>query len=221
MKLIRLKHEMDDKYRIMPLNKAFIEALSLSDGRANEMEEFESNLLKQISSYETKEDIEFFLSIIKDEYKETVIKGWGYKMDYHTWIEKIDIIKTFKRKYPSTVDAHFLVSIVSNIHRDETDIEDGDILDRIYSYSDYSYVLCDVSLDDIEYDAYDIDEDLVEEYIWDESGDIPPIILEMPLSHEGEILDKFPLIDGAHRCTKLKQMGIKTVRAYVPMPQID
>ena len=73
MKLIRLKHEMDDNYTIMSLNDAFIKAIAMSDSCSCEEEVFENKILEAINSFENKGDRDKFLSIIKDDFKKKVM----------------------------------------------------------------------------------------------------------------------------------------------------
>lgn len=221
MELIRLKHEMDKKYRVMSLDEAFLEALSLSSGCANEVEEFGYSLYKQINGYNTEEEKELFLSIIKREYKESVIKGYGYKMDSHTWIEKVMIVDSSIEAYPLVVDSTFLVRMVEKIHSNEMDFVEGDLFDRIWSNNEYNYVLCEVNISDIDYEYFNIDEGLVDDYVEESIDTMPPIILEIPLSDDLKLLNKFPLIDGAHRCAKFKKLGLSKIQAYIPMPISD
>lgn len=218
MKLIRLKHEMDKEYRVRPLDDAFMEALNLSSGCSNNVEEFEYYLLGLIKNCKNSQERDMFLSIIKDEYKISVMKGWNYKVDNHIWLEKIVFVESSIDAYPLTVSPKFLEQMVRKIHRDELDFEEGDLLDRIWSYCGYDYVLCELNINDIEYDIFAIDEDLVKDYMDESLEDIPPIILDIPISNDLEPLNKFPLIDGAHRCAKLKQLGLSKIQAYIPMP---
>lgn len=81
MNLVKVKHCMDDEFRIMTLDEAFLEALSLSNGCASEVGEFENDLLKSINSFIEKGHEDEILSIIKDEYKMSVLKGWEYEVE--------------------------------------------------------------------------------------------------------------------------------------------
>lgn len=212
MKIVRLKHDMDKKHRIVNLDDAFKEALSLSEGCSCEQEELEYELLNFLNKYDE------FTSKIKDDYKEDVLKSWDYKFDYNFWIDKIKKVETSYDKYPLLVNKFFISNMVREIHQNEIDFEEGDLLERIEDYSGYNFVLYEVELDEISYKGYDIDESAVDEYIEEPIETMPPIILETPLTDDNEPLGFFPLIDGAHRCRAIEEMGLKKIRAYIPTP---
>lgn len=74
MENILVKHIMDKEYRKVTLDNAFIEALGLSNGCANEIEEQQNSLLEYLKKYPD------FIQNITDEYKVTVLKGWEYEV---------------------------------------------------------------------------------------------------------------------------------------------
>lgn len=212
MKLIRLKHCMDTKHRVVSLNEAFKEALSLSNGCSCAQEEFETELLNFLNKHED------LIHQIKDSYKENILKSWDYEFDYNAWVDRIEKVELASDKYPLVVDVTFIVRLVTEIHSNERDFEEGDLLERIYDYSDYNFVLYEVDLKDIAYSHYYIDDDTVDEYMEKPMDTMPPIILDTPLTEDNEPLDLFLLIDGAHRCTTLEKLGISKIKAYIPTP---
>lgn len=212
MKVIRLKHDMDKEHRVVNLDDAFKEALSLSEGCSCEQEEFESELLKFLNKYDD------FTNKIKDDYKEDVLKSWDYKFDYNFWVDRINKVENPCDKYPLIVDESFISNMVQEIHQNERDFEEGNLLERIEDYWEHNFVLYEVDIDEISYKGYDIDESAVDEYTEEPIETMPPIILETPLTDDNEPLGFFPLIDGAHRCRAIEEMGLKKIRAYIPTP---
>ena len=208
MKKIRLTHSMDSEYRVVSLDEAFKEVLSLSNGCSCEREEFEEELLSFSS----------LIPQIKDSCKENILKVWDYEFDYNTWIDKIEKVESASDKYPLVVDSTFIARLVTEIHSNERDFEEGDLLDRVYDYSAHDFVLYEVDLKDISYKGYYIDDDTVDEYMEKPMDTMPPIILDTPLTEDNEPLDLFLLIDGAHRCTTLEKLGISKIKAYIPTP---
>lgn len=211
MKNIRIKHTMDNEYRIVSLDEAFKEALSLSEGESCEQEVFESNLLALINSNED------FLNGITDEYKERVIKSWEYEMDYNVWLDKVELCTISDEKYPLATTRRFIKNLLLDIHQNENDFEEGNLLERIDDFIGYNFRLCEVNLKDINYSGFYVDEDVVEEYMDEPLDTMPPIIVDIPLSETNHSLEKFPIIDGVHRCHTLEKMNIFKVKAYIPM----
>lgn len=212
MKKIRLKHCMDAKHRVISLNEAFKEALSLSSGCSCAQEEFETELLNFLNKHED------LIHQIKDSYKENILKSWDYDFDYNAWVDKIEKVESVSDKYPLIVDVAFITELVMKIHSNERDFEEGDLLDRVYDYSAHDFVLYEVDLKDISYKGYYIDDDAVDEYMEKPMDTMPPIILDTPLTENNEPLDLFPLIDGAHRCSALEKLGVSKIKAYIPTP---
>lgn len=70
-----IKHEMDKDERKMDLNDAFLEALSLSEGRACEIEKEENDLEEYLKNHKN------FINNITDAYKISVLKGWNYSIN--------------------------------------------------------------------------------------------------------------------------------------------
>ncbi len=73
-KKVVIKHVMDEKERESTLNDAFLEALSLSESRANEIEEKENDLHQLLKKHPS------LIDVISDEYKMDVLKGWDYEI---------------------------------------------------------------------------------------------------------------------------------------------
>lgn len=73
-KKVVIKHVMDEKERELTLNDAFLEALSLSESRANEIEEKENDLHQLLKKHPS------LIDVISDEYKMDVLKGWDYEI---------------------------------------------------------------------------------------------------------------------------------------------
>lgn len=71
---ITVKHEMDNEERKTELDDAFMEALSLSEGRTCDIENKESDLKDYLEKYPE------FIKSITDEYKFSVLKGWNYEV---------------------------------------------------------------------------------------------------------------------------------------------
>lgn len=131
--------------------------------------------------------------------------------------KRLVLVSNPSKDYPPIVDSIFIRKFIQKIHSNECDFEEGNLLERIEEYSGKKFVLCEVDLKDIDYGYYYVDEDMVDEYLDEPLDTMPPIILDTPISYQGEPLEKFPLIDGTHRCHVLKKMGLSNIRAYVPM----
>lgn len=95
-----------------------------------------------------------------------------------------------------------IYSYIQKLHRNEEDFWEGNIGDRIESYT--SYKAMEVSLDIISTDEYYLDDDSVEEYIekYKKIGTYPPIVLGHFDTNWG-----YNIIDGTHRANALKQLG--------------
>ena len=168
MKLVRLKHCMDAKHRVVSLDDAFKEALSLSNGCSCEKEEFETELLSFLNKHED------LIHQIKDSYKENILKSWDYEFDYNTWLDKIEKVESASDKYPSVLDVTSIVRLITKIHSNEQDFEEGNLLERIYDYSGHDFVLYEVDLKDISYTHYYIDDDSLDEYMEESMDTMPP-----------------------------------------------
>lgn len=199
---------MDKEYRIISLDEAFKEALSLSEGESCKQEIFESNLLALINSNED------FLNGITDEYKERMIKSWDYEIDYKVWESKVNPIQSSISEYPNSVNTFFIKDLVSDIHSNKDDLYEEDILERISEYSHYS--LYEVNISDIEWDSYMINDDIVDEYSEMDINTMPPIVLGDFYFNVSNPEGRFTIIDGAHRSNALRKLGISKIKAYIP-----
>lgn len=211
MKKIRLKHNMDNEIRIVSLDEAFKEALGLSEGQSCKQEELETDLLNLLNKHEE------LSQHIKDSYKEHIITSWEYSFDYNVWLSKVKRLNFYTENYPAVVDITFIKNYIKNIHSNEVDFEEGNLLDRIDFYHDYKFILCEVKLDDIDYKGYSIDNDLIGDYLEEPINTMPPVLLESPLTENNEQLDLFPVIDGVHRCETLEKINSSKVLAYIPI----
>lgn len=93
---------------------------------------------------------------------------------------------------------------VEQLH-DNEDFIDGDISDRIESFSEYQLKeidISDIDIDEFYLNQYKVDE-FKEEY--QKIGDYPPIVLE----------DNLRIIDGTHRVNALNELGVKKVKAWI------
>lgn len=119
-------------------------------------------------------------------------------------------MKTFKQfleNKEQIISSDDLFEMVRKLHLTHEDFEKGDLEDRIRKHDFYK--LIDVGANLIDADMWNSDDDLVgayEEYIKREP-DYPPIILDD---------DHKTIIDGTHRAKALKNLGHKTIKAWVP-----
>lgn len=110
-----------------------------------------------------------------------------------------------------TVDSPYLARKVAKEHGDEMDIKDGDLLERIYQYSDYE--LDNILIEDIMYDLYSFDEDTVDDYA-DESYETMPAIVLHPIINDKY---KYIVVDGVHRIrARMKQEMEYEIWAFIP-----
>lgn len=97
------------------------------------------------------------------------------------------------------IDNVEVYNVVTRIHNQE-DVSDGDITDRLDEFEYYNHV-ADYMIAALNFDSYDIDEDKVEDIIYEieENGlaSMPKIVI----SDTGDI------IDGCHRVAALKKLG--------------
>lgn len=114
-----------------------------------------------------------------------------------------------RRPLEWAVDPFYLVDEAIDMHHTPEDFEEGDIVDRIHLNKYYN--LQRVSLSDIQEVPYSIDDYLVDEYMAKNMEEMPPVILGIKVNRERLI------IDGSHRITALRNSGVKTVMAYVPV----
>lgn len=73
-KQIIIKHVMDEIERKCTIDEVFLEALSLSESRTNDIEIQEDDLFHFLKKYPD------FINNINDEYKTNVIKSWDYEI---------------------------------------------------------------------------------------------------------------------------------------------
>ncbi|HHT7008397.1 TPA: hypothetical protein ACTZ3A_000936 [Bacillus cereus] len=100
-----------------------------------------------------------------------------------------------------------VVSFVKNIHYKGSDFIEGDIQERIESYDNYE--LKEIDVNELETPSYYVDEELIKEYLDMDISKTPPLVLGY--YNTGE----YQTIDGGHRTTVLKKLGITKVLAYV------
>jgi hypothetical protein len=106
-----------------------------------------------------------------------------------------------------SVDPHAIFNQVKEIHREFRDIEEGDLPDRIYWFDKYK--TSQIPLSQINLNEFEVDEDLVEdyiEYIKDSPKTMPPIVYD-PVAGS--------VIDGMHRANAYARLGYDTIPAYV------
>ena len=106
-----------------------------------------------------------------------------------------------------SVDPGTIFNQVKDIHREFSDIEEGDLPDRIYWFDEYKK--SELPLSKINLDEFYVDEDLVEdyiEYIKDSPKTMPPIVYD-PIAGS--------VIDGMHRANAYARLGYETIPAYV------
>lgn len=99
-----------------------------------------------------------------------------------------------------------LCSKMELIHRNPDDLIKGDLLERINSVDYYSLESLDINLLDL--NEWDVDEDLVEDYVSMNETNMPPVIVH-------KYLDQYSIVDGIHRLNALSQKGYKSIKAYV------
>ena len=106
-----------------------------------------------------------------------------------------------------SVDPSTIFNQVKEIHREFRDIEEGDLPDRIYWFDEYKTSL--IPLSQIDLNEFEVDEDLVEdyiEYIKDSPKTMPPIVYD-PVAGS--------VIDGMHRANAYARLGYDSIPAYV------
>lgn len=70
--MLTIQHAMDDHPREMTLDNAFLEALSLSEGCANEIEARDTELLQFLNKHPE------FIKNVTAEFKRSVLEAWDY-----------------------------------------------------------------------------------------------------------------------------------------------
>ena len=118
-------------------------------------------------------------------------------------------MKTFKQfleNKEQIISSDELVEMVRKLHLTHEDFEKGDLEDRIRKHDFYKLIDVDANL--IDADMWNSDDDLVGDYekYTQRKPDYPPIVLD----------DDNTIIDGTHRAKALKNLGHKTIKAWVP-----
>jgi hypothetical protein len=111
------------------------------------------------------------------------------------------------KEYPLRISSGDLERTLRKIHSNKEDFVDGDLLERI---GDSEYILKNFPTSKLNTDVWDTSESLVRTYekLYLESPDtLPPIVL----NSNGSI------IDGTHRAKALQNLGVPTIKAYVPI----
>ena len=70
--MIKIKHVMDENFKEVTLDSAFLEALALSEGCSCEAEKRDNNLLELLNKHPE------FINNIKEEYKYSVLKAYDF-----------------------------------------------------------------------------------------------------------------------------------------------
>lgn len=110
------------------------------------------------------------------------------------------------QNYPKVMTADQMADYVGERHHTPEDLESGDILERIYSFSQYDLVY--MRPEQIKRGQWHVDEDRRDDYIRQiKSGSpIPPIVIQ----ELGRIL-----IDGTHRHDAAVLAGVESIPVYV------
>ena len=118
------------------------------------------------------------------------------------------------REDVGVVDANYLHELVKRIHHTYDDLGgDGDLADRIYWFDQYKLV--ELPISSINLDEWDIDDDMVADYvaeIMQTRHTMPPIIFD-PIEKS--------IIDGTHRANAYHKLGYTSIPAYVGTIQSD
>jgi hypothetical protein len=95
------------------------------------------------------------------------------------------------------------------IHHRKEDFDEGDIEDRIFQFS--YYIETEVPVENIDNEDYNISDDIVDDLIKKiKLGEkITPVVLYEYLK------GNYDVIDGVHRVTAYKKLGIKNITAWV------
>jgi len=103
-----------------------------------------------------------------------------------------------------SITAAELAEMVEGLHWRPQDFEEGNIEDRIMRYD--CYELKEIPIADLLLDEFEVDDDMVEEFMQAITASMPPIVFDQK---EGSI------IDGIHRANARHRMGYTTIMAYV------
>ncbi len=126
---------------------------------------------------------------------------------------QVEELKENVINFPREINAGQVDAIVRKIHRDENDFVEGDITDRIYWFN--NYVLGELEIGALDLYEYEIDEDLIEDYIdhiKDSPKTMPPIVYD-PINGS--------IIDGIHRANAYARLGKVTIPAYIGKDKSD
>ena len=100
------------------------------------------------------------------------------------------------------------------LHKNKEDFwgeenDGGDLGERIEEFTKYE--VAEISIDKIETDEYNLDDDIVEEYMdkYKEIKTYPPVVLGY------YDYGKYNIIDGNHRSNALKELGFKSILCFV------
>lgn len=124
-------------------------------------------------------------------------------------------MKTFKQfleNEEQIISSDELVEIVKILHLNDKDFEQGNLEDRIRKYDFYKLV--DVDANHINAEVYYFDDETGRDYEEEYKRKLsyPPIVLD-----DGkDVIDGKDIIDGTHRAKALKNLGHKTIKAWVP-----
>jgi len=108
-------------------------------------------------------------------------------------------------KVGDTLPEDIIYQYVQQIHRNYDDFIEGDISDRIENYS--SYTLKNIPITNINIDEFDVQDDLVDDYInlYVDTKKMIPIVI----GNDNEI------IDGIHRANAAHKLNFKNILAFV------
>lgn len=109
-----------------------------------------------------------------------------------------------------TIESPYLAKKVAKEHRDEMDIKDGDLLERIYEYTQYE--LDNILIKDIMYDLYSFDEGTVDDYSDESYETMPPIVLHPIIDDKY----KYIVVDGVHRIRARIKNEECEIWAFIP-----
>lgn len=113
-------------------------------------------------------------------------------------------------QYPETASADAVARLAQDIHHQEEDFSEGDLLHRIEKF--HTYVLREVPLSEINLGEWTHYEDMSDEYAERlKAGEkMPPIIYDAEWKS---------LIDGTHRANAAAKAGLDSILAYVGLPE--
>lgn len=102
-----------------------------------------------------------------------------------------------------------IYNYVKKLHRNEHDFYEGDVIDRLEEFKEYTLMYIDV--DKIELEEWELDMDYVKKYkkMYNDNNDYPPIVL-------GDYyMGKYTIIDGNHRANALSRLNVNSIRCWV------